>query len=263
MGHAQGVLLFRRSEVRVLLLDLPADHQLDHRVERQVLDLVGADVRAVPEDRDAVADLGDLGIPVRDVHERDALFLLELADELEQVLAGAVLQHVRRLIEDDDLGLGRQGASDLHHLLLGDAQPGDHLPGVQVNVEALQVLGCPRVERLLVDHTHAPHGLHPEEHVACDIQVLGEAQLLVDDAETLVQGILRGTDRDRVSLDQDLARIGLVCATQNLDQGALAGSILAEQDVDFARAKLEIDTVQCQHTGKCLDDVPHLDDEVG
>jgi len=65
----------------------------------------------------------------------------------------------------------------------------------------------------------------------------------------------------RDAVDQDLPRVCLVCAAHHLDERALARSILAEQDVDLARTKLEIHAIQCQHAGKALYDVSHFYDK--
>ena len=53
----------------------------------------------------------------------------------------------------------------------------------------------------------------------------------------------RGPDmRHRLALDHDLARARLVHARERLDQGRLAGAVVAEQAVDLARRSTVIET---------------------
>src|SRR5690606_11947081 len=66
---------------------------------------------------------------------------------------------------------------------------------------------------------------------------------------------LGGTaDMHRRAGPADLARIRLQHAVDDLDQGALAGAVLAEQGMDLARADGEIDTVVRKAAGKGLGD---------
>ncbi len=55
----------------------------------------------------------------------------------------------------------------------------------------------------------------------------------------------------------DLAGVGLVGAGQHLDQGGLAGAVLAEQAVHLAGRDVEVDAVQRADAGELLDDAPH------
>ena len=52
--------------------------------------------------------------------------------------------------------------------------------------------------------------------------------------------------------------VGLVRAGQHLDQGGLAGAVLAEQAVHLAGAHLQVDAVERAHAGELLDDAAHL-----
>src|SRR6267143_92586 len=62
----------------------------------------------------------------------------------------------------------------------------------------------------------------------------------------------------RVAVEPDLAFIGLIDARQDLDQSALARSVLAEQRVDLARAQANRNVVEGDHARKLLADARHL-----
>ena len=231
---AQRVFVGRLPQVWVLLLDLAANHQLDHALERQVLDLVGPHVRAVSQDRDAVADLGHLRVAMRDVDEGDVVHQLELADEGEELPSRVLLEHVRGLVENDHLRVSGQSACDLDHLLLGDAQPRDQNVGVQIDVELSQVLVSSGEKLLLVDDAGRKAWLVAEKHVSRDRQVLRQVQFLVDELQAIIERVLRLGDGHRLAVDEDLSVVASVRAGEHLDERAFPRAVLAQENVDFA-----------------------------
>ena len=52
------------------------------------------------------------------------------------------------------------------------------------------------------------------------------------------------------AVEQHLARVGLVGAGEHLDQGGLAGAVLAEQAVHLPRVHVEVDAVEGAHAGE-------------
>ena len=65
-----------------------------------------------------------------------------------------------------------------------------------------------------------------------------------------LKGRLGRRQPDRHAVEEDLARIRREQAGQNLDQGGLARSILAEEGVDFAGLQVEVDVHQGVDAGK-------------
>jgi hypothetical protein len=57
------------------------------------------------------------------------------------------------------------------------------------------------------------------------------------------------------------AVVGLVGAGEDLDQGRLAGTVLADQRVNLAPAQLERDAVQCQDARESLRDLLDVEDD--
>ena len=69
------------------------------------------------------------------------------------------------------------------------------------------------------------------------------------------QAIVGGTDRP--SGERDLARVGVVDARKDLDQGRLAGAVLPEQRMNFAAADVEVDAIERDRRGETLDEPGH------
>ena len=83
-----------------------------------------------------------------------------------------------------------------------------------------------------------------QEHVLRDRQVGEQPRLLVDDRDAERAGLCRAVERDRLSVQDDLAGIRLVDPGEDLDERALAGTVLADQPVDLTGPELERDVVE-------------------
>ena len=90
--------------------------------------VAGVDRGAVAQHRDAVGDRRQLLEPVRDVDHPDALRRAG-ADDAEEVLRVVLGERGRRLVEDQDAGVGPERARDLDELLLAawSARPASRL----------------------------------------------------------------------------------------------------------------------------------------
>ena len=65
-------------------------------------------------------------------------------------------------------------------------------------------------------------------------------------------------DSDRRAVEQNLAFVRRLDAVNHLDEGRLAGAVLAEQRVNLARLDFEMDVVVGAHAGKRLADADQL-----
>ena len=107
--------------VRVQLLDLAPDHELDEPVGRRRRRNPGRCRAAVREHRHAVADAADLVEPVRDVDDADAL-RGEPANDLEQRADLAFVEDRRRLVHDQQPHVAGERSCDRDDLLRGGTQ---------------------------------------------------------------------------------------------------------------------------------------------
>ena len=118
---AQQLLARLDRDLRELVLQIAADHQPDHLVDRRRRDRHRGDVRAVAQDRRAVADRLHLVEAMRHVDDGHAA-ALEAIDRLEEPLDLVRGQRRGRLVHDDQPRVERERLRDLHHLLLRDAE---------------------------------------------------------------------------------------------------------------------------------------------
>ena len=99
--------------------------------------------------------------------------------------------------------------------------------------------------------------LAAEEDVLGHRAVGHQVDLLVDRADAGRLRLLRRGELDGLAVEQDLAGILPVIAGQDLDQGRLAGAVLADQRMNLARLDLERGRAQRRDAGEALVDAVH------
>src|SRR5690606_1670302 len=104
--------------------DLTPHHHGDKTRRRKLLALQRAYIGAVAQHAASVGQAINLFHTVADVDDRDA-FLLEIVDDLEELLRLPRRQRRRRLVHDDDTGVGAKRACDLDKLPLAERKHAD------------------------------------------------------------------------------------------------------------------------------------------
>jgi hypothetical protein len=102
----------------------------------------------------------------------------------------------------------------------------------------------------------------PEEDVLGDRELVEEHGLLVDGGDAGPRGGVGGREGDRSAVERHGALVGLVDAGQDLDDGRLAGAILADERGDLARVEPERDAVERLHAGEALGDAVEREDRL-
>ena len=226
----------RRRRPHEEALGRAADDRPDQALGRRVGGAAGVDHPPVAEDDEAVGDREDLVEAVRDVDHADAL-RLELAQHAEEDRDLALRQARRRLVEDEDAGVDPEGAGDGDERLLGAGQVAD--PEARVDVVGDQRQRAPRhrLDGLPVDEAAAAGIALGDGDVLADGHPLDETEVLVDegDAAAVGVGIVGG------AVEGHGAGVGRVDAREHLDEGRLAGAVLAEEREDLAPAQVEAD----------------------
>jgi hypothetical protein len=241
-----------------VLLDLAAHHQLDDLAEGELLDGPGADGAAVTHHRHLLADPEQLVQPVGDVDDGDT-GLRQPADDAEQHLDLRVGEDRRGLVEDEHLGVAGQRLGDGDLLLLGDRQVADRPRRIRLGqAEQRQQLEHPLVLGGPV-HPAAAHQLASDEDVLGDGELGEQLRLLVDGLDAVVQRVLRRPQSHRRALELDGAGVGALGSRDDLDQGRLAGAVLADHRVDGARLDAEVGVTDGAHAAVALGDVPQLE----
>ncbi len=181
---------------------------------------------------------------MRDVDDRHAAGL-EPPEGLEQRADLARLERRGRLVEDQYPGPLTQRAADRDQLALGEAQAVDPLVERDANAEPIE-----RAPRVLGHGTaidrQAPRRQMPEHDVLGDRQGRDQPQLLGDHDDAGGERGARIGEAARRAVEPHGPAVRLVGTAQNLDQGRLAGAVLADQRVDLAAAQRE------RHVGERL-----------
>ena len=222
---------------------------------------MGRDRHAVPEDGDALREVAHLGEAMRDVddeHPRGR----EAPGEVEQPLGLARGERRRRLVEDEDGRVARQRLGDLDHLAFGERQP----PDLDVGPGDRDAVALEEGERI-GPHLAGPHGpergegLAAEPDVLLDGEVGNQRQLLEDGRDAGALGGARIGGDERLAAQENPAFVGAERPGEDLDEGALAGAVLADEGVDLAGGGMELgarqggDAAEALRNRRCLDQV--------
>ncbi len=202
-------------------------------------DQVLADNLPVFHHDDAVGSPGD-GRVVRDHQEGRPLALVKLLDEPHQVLAGPRVQVARGLICQHKRGIVRQGAGHRNSLALASGELIGEVIHAIAQSDQLQQFPGPLAPRCAAQATH--HGnLHILSRRECGKQVVK----LEDEADRT------GAERVHIvqlgevlSLNEDLARGGLIEGPDHVQEGAFSASARPHHRHEFARRHLEVNPVQ-------------------
>ena len=188
---------------------------------------------------------------------------LKAPDDLEQIFDLAPGEGCGRLVHDHDPGVDRKRARDADHVLLGDAQGLEQRAGIELDLELDQDLAGATVHRRPIDQTQGAPRLVADEDVLGDAELIEHHRLLVDRGDAGGERRLRRDHRERAAVELQAAGVGLIDAGQDLDQGRLAGAVLADQGRDLARVELEAHAVQRLHARERLADAGKLEDRLG
>ena len=254
--HLADFVLLARKQV----LHLAADHHGDDLAGVELAHRLGADVRAVADDRHRVGDRRHLVDLVRDVDAGHAA-RPELSQQLQQRLGLGGGQRRRRLVENEQLGVLVEGLGDFDELLLA-ARVGQHRQR-DVDVGHLQLVHQrrrPGVHRFVVDEPEAPSQFRAEEDVLRHRQVRHHHQFLVDDDDPRVFRLTNRVGLELLALPQDRPFPGAVRmdGRKHFHQRRLAGAVLAAESDDLAWPNLQVDPANRLDAGEFLGDAAHL-----
>ncbi len=213
-----------------------AHHGLD---ELAIGVVVGIDVlqdrTSATQHRGAVGDRSYLVELVR--HDEDAEALVaQVVDDAEQ--GGDLLRRedTRRLVEDHELGSRHEDLEDLDALPFADREVPDLCLRVDGETVPFALLSDALAERAQLERDAAGDR---EGDVLRDGERGHEPQVLEHHADAEPPRFRGAVDDRLMALDDQLAVIGVIDAVDHLEQGALAGTVLADQSVHLARPHLE------------------------
>src|SRR5205807_10620123 len=103
-------------------------------------------------------------------------------------------------------------------------------------------------------------GLAAEVHVLDDVEVVAQREVLVDDLDPELGGVLRPVNVDELAVEVDLAVVVAVDSGYALDQGRLARPVVADERHDLSVAHLEVDVRERLHRAVRLRDASDLEE---
>ena len=98
-----------------------------------------------------------------------------------------------------------------------------------------------------------------EEQVEVDRKLRDQREVLVDGLDPVRAGSLDRVEADPLAADDHLAAVLLVEAAQDLDERALAGSVVADEPEHLALAQREVDAAENDERAETLGHAAHLE----
>src|SRR5216684_4039822 len=228
----------------------------DHRVFQHARGRALRDALAEVEHGDRGGDFGDQRHVVLDEQKGEAA----VAQRQEELREAALLRRVeprRGLVEQEQLGLARDRARDLHELLVPVGQGAAEL--VRLGREAHEVQR--RGSAIVYLRLAAALALRADEHVLPDAQPAEEPDVLEGAAHAAAGNAIRPQRRHRLATEADLAGGGHVEAGEQVDAGALPRAVGTDERVYLAAVYDYVDAVERLDAAEVLPEPPR--DEEG
>ena len=167
------------------------------------------------------------------------LLLAQLPQNREYLLDFRIGQRRCRFVHDDDLCVHQQRTADFHNLLIRRVQIAHHLPGVKRQPHTVKHAARLLDHPLVIQKAALLFEFPPDKHVFVNRQIVNQVQFLMDERDARVKRLRRRIKRFLFAVQQDIARIRLQNAAQNIHQRRFARAVFAQQGTDFALAQLK------------------------
>ena len=263
VAHAQhGVAGLGLKVARPVLGHAAPDHEPHDGVVVHVRAIEGADVAAVAQHADAVAQAEKLRHAVRHVDDGEAARLQPL-DEFKEMLGVGRGERAGGLVEDDDARVGADRGGDLHELLLRGGEGAHGEVDVERDLDRAEQFGGAAAHGLAVQQQAAGAArVAAEAEIFRDAEVWAKGEFLVDHSHARIESLARGTEDVGDAVDDDVPGVGPVDAGEDLAERGLAGAVFAHEAVALAAAEAEGDVGQRGDAAEGLGDGAETD-EIG
>ena len=192
--------------------------------------------------------------------EKDGFaFRSEILHDLHQLVDLLRRENCRRLVEDQDFIVAVEHFENFGSLLHADGNILDLRVRIDAQTVALRQ-GDDLLARLLLLQEARLVRLHAENDIVQHREALDQLEVLVNHADVEVVGVVGVADFDDLSVLFNDAALRLIEPKEHAHQRRLAGTVFAEQRVDFPSLELEGDVVIGADAGKFLRDIQHLND---
>ena len=205
---------------------------------------------------DAVAHGERLFLAVGDVDEGEAQLLVQVEELHLHVDAELLVQRAKRLVEEQDRGLGHQRPRQRHPLTLAAGELMDAAAVLVQQSHQGQRILRPLAAIVLVDTAHA----QPVLDVLADRHV-GEERVVLEHGRAVAPG--RRDGGDVLAVDGDARDPGRALEPgDDPEQRRLAGAALAQQGEELAPPRRDRHVVERHHLAEAVGRVLHLQDVI-
>ena len=165
----------------------------------------------------------------------------KLRDEAEEALDVAALQGAGRLVHEDEAGVAGQRAADLDDLSIREREIAGRLSGIDLASAELCQERRRTADEPLPSHPRR-RAFRAEEDVLRHGEVRADGKLLVDVRDPPVSRVGGAFRRVRLAGQSHAAGVRFDEAGEDVQQGALARAVLANEGMHLARVDGEIDS---------------------
>ena len=212
---------------------------------------------AIAQDRGSFAQVEDLVQPV--AHEEDAdLPLSGLSHDGEQALDLMRREGRRGLVEDEDACLDGERLRDLDELLVRHRESANRRRHIEADAKLVEESTRLASHLAPGDRTEPTCRRVADTDVLRDRQVGEEAGLLVDDRDSHRSGVCWAVEGDDLAVEHHGPGVRLMDPGQDLDQGALAGAVLAHKPMDLSSHQLDGNVIERLRPAEVLGDPDEL-----
>ena len=238
-----------------LFLDFTANHVGDDLIHGSIPEIHGIDVLTVTHNGDPIHNVLQLFQSVGNIDDSAAIFS-QLPNDTEEFINFLGCQRRGRFIHDQNLGIDGKSLCNFHHLLLGNRQITNHLAGINVNSQIIQISLCFCFHGLFIHH-ESLHQFPAKEHIFSHRQMGAHIQLLVDDRHTKLLGLLGRQVTVLLAKDFHRAAVSGIDTAQDLHQRGFTCTVFTQQSHHLARAQFEVNIIQSFYAGKAFVDAMH------
>ena len=218
----------------------------------QPLDGQRHDPLAVPQNRYAVRESEDLFQPMADVDDRDAA----IAHGANYVVKDSNLRFGEgrgNLVEYEDAKPALERAGNRNKLALVDTQGFQRGAGINGETDFCQVLDRRAMLGTPVDQPGASTFIgNSKQKVLGNSEIWNEHGNLMHTADAVLDRLARMGKPDRIAVEDNFTRIGDVIAGEHADQGRFAGTVLADEGMNFTRSEIDAHAIDSDHRSKTL-----------
>jgi len=207
---------------------------------------------AITKNDHSICDRGHLTETMRDVDYSSAV-APQVSDQIEEPFSFGESETRCGLIQDQETRRLSESASDFDQLSLTDRQLFAGRFGIDFESDLLKE--CFRFfdDLRAIDETVSSR-FSTEEEVSTHVEILGEAEFLMDQCDAHRERIANSSKFDGVSIELQSSLIWLIDSGENFHQRRLSRPVFTDQCNHFPGMDIEVDLIECEDRWKSFRD---------